>query len=68
MGNERFAVEQKLEDIYRGQLTVILDQYREHWRRKVNSAARLGQPYKGAGLFAAIVSRDVADSAIVYAS
>jgi two-component system, OmpR family, phosphate regulon sensor histidine kinase PhoR len=66
MQNERLAVQQKLVEVYQGQLTVLRDQLDGYWARRVERLAELAQTMPASRVFAECVDSDLADSLIVF--
>ena len=66
MRNERLAIRQQLEDVYRGQLLGAQHELDQHWTELLREAEDLSKDAAPSKAFESIVTRRLADSAIVY--
>ncbi len=66
MQNERLAVQQKLVDVYQGQLTALRDQLDGHWARRVEALAEMARSMPASQVFVECLDSDLADSVIVF--
>lgn len=65
MSNERFAVNQKVTELYRHQFELVRERYREHWNNKFQALEDIGFDQTGAEIFEYIVRKDLASSAVL---
>jgi len=68
MRNERLAVRQKLEQVYRGQLIDARGQLDKYWRDKLTALTEIDPEAGAAQVFASLVTTAVCDSALIYDS
>ena len=68
MRNERLAIRQQLEDVYRGQLLDAQAELDQHWTELLSEAEDVSNDANPSKAFESIVSRGLADSAICYDS
>ena len=66
MQNERLAVQQKLIDVYHGQLDVLRDQLDGFWAHRTGQLQEMSETMKASELFAESVDSDLVDSLIVF--
>ncbi len=66
MQNERLAVQQKLIDVYQGQLVVLRDQLDGYWAQRADRLAEMAGSMPASAVFAESVDADMADSLIVF--
>ena len=65
MQNERLAVQQKLIDVYQGQLAALGDQLDDYWAQQTGELADTERSSSASEAFALCVESDLADSLIV---
>lgn len=66
MQNERLAVQQKLVEVYRGQLDVLSDQLDDHWAQRAERLTQMLATTPAPELFARSVDDDLLDSLVVF--
>lgn len=66
MQNERLAVQQKLIDVYQGQLAALREQLDEHWAQRALRLADMAASLPPSQVFARCVGDGLADSVIVF--
>ena len=64
--NERLAVNQKLVNIYQHQLRASSKKFQQKWDEKLEHVKQLSNHTSAAETFFSIVTRDIADSVIIY--
>jgi signal transduction histidine kinase len=64
--NERLAVRQQLEDVYRGHLESVRDDLNRFWKETLGEVASIGRDLPGSAVFARCVRSGLADSAVCY--
>jgi len=68
MQNQRLAVRQKLGDVYRGQLASVKKRLESSWRERIKVISGIRSAWSDGRTFHAIVTGDLADSAVIYDS